>query len=195
MNPRSLIRAALVVGGVALWGDSEAASPSAEMLSRPCAACHGTDGVSHGPSIPTIAGLSKDYFTGAMQAYRSGKRAATVMGRIAKGYTDPQFELMADFFAEKAFVPMTQKANPKLAAAGRKLHEQYCEACHRNGGRSPEFGILAGQAMPYLRQTLADFQSGAREIPAAMQERVQTLRKEAGEQCIDQLVNYYGSQR
>jgi sulfide dehydrogenase cytochrome subunit len=33
-----------------------------------------------------------------MQAFRSGQRGATVMDRIAKGYTDAEIEAIADWY-------------------------------------------------------------------------------------------------
>jgi sulfide dehydrogenase cytochrome subunit len=34
-----------------------------------------------------------------MKAFRSGERKATVMNRIARGYSDPQLEAMAAYFS------------------------------------------------------------------------------------------------
>ena len=36
-----------------------------------------------------------------MQEFKSGKRPATVMHQHAKGYTDQQIELMADYFSKQ----------------------------------------------------------------------------------------------
>jgi sulfide dehydrogenase cytochrome subunit len=35
-----------------------------------------------------------------MKAFKSGERPATLMDRIAKGYTDEEIEAMAKYFAE-----------------------------------------------------------------------------------------------
>lgn len=50
-----------------------------ELLAGSCAPCHGADGNSQGASIPSLAGQPQDYFIRAMQAFRKGERAATVM--------------------------------------------------------------------------------------------------------------------
>ena len=68
------------------------------ILALSCAACHGTDGVSPG-AMPTLAGRSPAYINNRMQAFKSGKRASTVMGRIAKGYSDEEIAAIADHFA------------------------------------------------------------------------------------------------
>jgi cytochrome c553 len=66
-----------------------------------CAACHGTNGISAGGAIPStgLAGGSKDYIVAQMKAFKDGKREATVMHQIAKGYSDAEIAALADFFA------------------------------------------------------------------------------------------------
>ncbi len=70
------------------------------MLSITCAGCHGTDGRSNG-AIPSIAGKSADYISQAMMDFRDDKRPSTVMMRHAKGYSDDEIKLIADYFASK----------------------------------------------------------------------------------------------
>lgn len=68
------------------------------MLSNSCSACHGTDGKSPG-AIPSIHGKSAHFINQALTEFRSGYRASTVMGRHAKGYSDSEIKLIADYFA------------------------------------------------------------------------------------------------
>ena len=68
------------------------------MLSNSCSACHGTDGKSPG-AIPSINGKSARFIHQALLEFRSGNRASTVMGRHAKGYSDKEIKLIADYFA------------------------------------------------------------------------------------------------
>lgn len=68
------------------------------MLSNSCAACHGTDGKSPG-AIPSINGKSVQYLVQALYDFKSGKRAATVMGRHASGYSDEDLRHIADYFS------------------------------------------------------------------------------------------------
>jgi sulfide dehydrogenase cytochrome subunit len=78
-------------------GDSLATDYRPAMLANPCAGCHGTDGVSPGPT-PTLKGLPSSYIISAMQSFKTDQRMGTVMNRIAKGYTDEEIELMAKHF-------------------------------------------------------------------------------------------------
>ncbi|MBM3344524.1 MAG: c-type cytochrome [Betaproteobacteria bacterium] len=69
-------------------------------LAATCATCHGTDGRSAGGVPPSLAGQNRQILLQAMRDFRDGKRAATIMHQHAKGYTDQQFELMADYFSK-----------------------------------------------------------------------------------------------
>lgn len=71
------------------------------VLSASCAGCHGTDGRSPG-SIPTINGRPAEFIRASLEDFRSGKRPSTVMGRHAKGYTDEEIALIAEYFATAA---------------------------------------------------------------------------------------------
>ena len=67
-----------------------------------CAMCHGTRGIPvPGSSLPRIAGRSAESTVEAMKAFRDGKREATVMHQIAKGFTDGEIAAIAAYFASQ----------------------------------------------------------------------------------------------
>ena len=66
-----------------------------------CANCHGSDGKSRG-AIPALAGREAAAIVQKMKEFRHGRRAATVMQQLAKGYTDAQIEAAAAYFAAQA---------------------------------------------------------------------------------------------
>jgi cytochrome subunit of sulfide dehydrogenase len=68
-------------------------------LAAPCAICHGTEGRPVVSDVVPLAGLPRDYIVRQMQDFRDGKRPATVMHQIAKGYTDPQINALAAWYA------------------------------------------------------------------------------------------------
>ena len=69
-------------------------------LAANCTSCHGPNGNSAG-AIPSIAGLEKTYLIAVLQDFKAGTRPATVMHQHAKGYTDQEFELLADYFSRQ----------------------------------------------------------------------------------------------
>ena len=68
-------------------------------LASACAICHGTEGRAVTKDVMPLAGLPKDHIATQMRAFRDGKRPATVMQQIAKGYSDEQIDRLASWFA------------------------------------------------------------------------------------------------
>jgi len=125
--------------------------------------------------------------------YREGdnKGSKTDMCKIAEKLSDEDIEEIAKFYSSKEFVPAKQTFDPAKAALGAKIHKTNCEKCHEDGGSSTDddAGILAGQWMPYLQQSLKDYVSGERPQPKKMKPKMDKL----DETDIDSLVHYYGS--
>jgi len=68
-----------------------------------CANCHGSEGRTVKDSaVPPIAGLPHDYMVQEMQAFKDGRRPATVMHQITKGLSDAQIAALATYFAAQA---------------------------------------------------------------------------------------------
>lgn len=69
-------------------------------LSATCANCHGTNGKAvDGSSVPSIAGMPKDYIVAQMKAFKGGTRPATVMHQLSKGYSDAQVDAIAGYLS------------------------------------------------------------------------------------------------
>ena len=66
-----------------------------------CAACHGTQGrAAAGSTVASLAGMSRDGMQQSMAQFKEGKRPASVMHQIAKGYSDAEIAAMADYFSK-----------------------------------------------------------------------------------------------
>ncbi len=164
------------------------------MLANTCAGCHGPNGVSMGPSIPTLAGLSSAYFVETMEGYKNGDIPSTIMGRLAKGYTTEEFTQMGEYFAKQKYVAATgQKVDAAKAEEGAKLHEKYCEKCHSENGTlaDDDAGFLQGQWKSYLAAQLMDFQNKDRKAPKKMAKKLKKLHKKHGPAGIEALLEYY----
>jgi len=68
-------------------------------LAAGCAICHGTDGRAVAQGFAALAGLPKERIAAQMKAFRDGRRPATVMHQISRGYTDSQIDSLAAWFA------------------------------------------------------------------------------------------------
>lgn len=66
-----------------------------------CANCHGTDGksVATDAGLVRLAGLDKAYIVEQLTAFREGRRPATIMHQLAKGYSPAEIDAIAAYFA------------------------------------------------------------------------------------------------
>jgi len=96
---RKTIAAALALAALNAAPALAQSSPdTARFVAANCANCHGTHGVAKG-AMPSLAGQSKERIAETMRAFRDGKRPATIMHQLAKGYTDEQIDAVAAHFA------------------------------------------------------------------------------------------------
>lgn len=171
-----------------------------------CEACHGPNGVSEHPDVPTIAGQAPDYLNRTLRSYqvwgrpciKSGfrfgdtERPKTDMCEVAEGLTGEEVDALATHFGAQPFRSADQAFDPALAETGKALHEEFCETCHHQGGLGTERAPrLAGQWTTYLKTALRFVPSGEHLVPPAMETTVNELSAED----IDALMNFYASQQ
>jgi sulfide dehydrogenase cytochrome subunit len=63
-----------------------------------CANCHGTNGQALQGMEP-LAGVSQDDIVRKMQDFKTGRKPATLMHQLSKGYSDEQIQAIAGYFA------------------------------------------------------------------------------------------------
>ncbi len=63
-----------------------------------CANCHGTNGVAQAGN-ESLAGVNKDDLLKKLLDFKTGKKPATIMHQLSKGYTDEQLAALAGYFA------------------------------------------------------------------------------------------------
>jgi cytochrome subunit of sulfide dehydrogenase len=189
-NWRKLV---LATGAMALCGGAVAAPPNGAMLANACGGCHGTLGASAGPSMPSLAAQSKKAIVESMKDFRSGARPSTVMGRLAKGYSDTEIDLMADFLSAQKPHSYPQIVDAKKAEKGGMLQEKYCGRCHIDDGQDfkDDAPIMAGQWLNYLQLQIADYQSGKRKMSDKMAEKVKQLSADD----MDAIAHFYASEK
>jgi sulfide dehydrogenase cytochrome subunit len=90
--------AALLAGAISTPSKAQQA-PDPPLIAQACVGCHGQAGAGSG-SVPRIAGYSRDLFIAQWAAFRNKERPATMMDRIAKGYTEADVALLADYFSK-----------------------------------------------------------------------------------------------
>lgn len=195
---RLKLLAALFAGGVVFSSSVFAHEPSnAAMLSNTCNGCHGTDGHSAGPNMPNLGGVPSNYIIDQMKNFKSGERKSSIMGRLAKAYTDDEIAAMASFFSTQKYKPAAQPAaDAAKVARGKEIHKDRCEKCHEDGGKvsTDSEGILAGQWKEYLEITFKEFRAKSRPMPKKMAAKIEG-EGPLSEADIDALVHFYTSQK
>ncbi|WP_395675777.1 c-type cytochrome [Inquilinus sp.] len=88
-----------VLAGAAMLAALAAPAVVAPAAAQPsgaasCSGCHAGAG-----PVPGLEGRPAAEIAAAMAAFRSGERPATVMDRIAKGFTDDETRAIADWLA------------------------------------------------------------------------------------------------
>jgi cytochrome c553 len=96
---RMYMLAAAAFAAAPTFASAQSGDVATRNLAAPCAICHGTDGHAATKDATTLAGLPKDHFAKQMRDLRDGRRPATVMHQIAKGYTDAEIDRLAAWFA------------------------------------------------------------------------------------------------
>ncbi len=92
--------AAFITVAVCAGGPAQAEMPSGAVLANTCFSCHGPDGRSAG-DMPTIADKSEKFIAAKLKAFKSDSLDATIMNRIAKGFSDEEIAALAKFFSGK----------------------------------------------------------------------------------------------
>lgn len=145
-----------------------------------CQACHGIQGISENPEIPTLAGQQDKYLQWQLVFFRSGRRANEIMGPMAADLSDEDIRNLGAYFASlPAGTPPAADIDPVLRQAGQALAEQHrCAACHTDTFSGKQAApAIAHQHRDYLAKALADYRSGARPSTgvAAMTEAASSL--------------------
>lgn len=90
----------------------------ASVMAHSCAACHGTNGRLGDEYFKPLAGMPVAQFVRTMTDFREGKRPSTLMGHVAKGFTDADLQGMGEFFAAQP--PLATTATNRTAQSGVK---------------------------------------------------------------------------
>jgi cytochrome subunit of sulfide dehydrogenase len=90
--------AGLALLAITVSSPALAEAPPAPNVALGCAGCHGQEGPGVG-MIPAIAGYDRDAFIAHWAEFQANERPATIMNRIARGYSDAEVAALADYFS------------------------------------------------------------------------------------------------
>ncbi len=158
--------AAVVLRSIALAAALATAGAAAQAPLSPevCTGCHGKDGNSALPGIPSLAGQTARYLYLQLRDFQEGRRASDQMVPVAKAMTRDDMRALADFYAKQKPTPQDFKPDPEKARLGKlKADETLCTMCHLGGfAGQNEIPRVAGQRYDYVVKQLADFKARRR---------------------------------
>ena len=122
-----------------------------------CRKCHGDEGVSATPGVPSLAGQSPVYLVDQFERFAEGRRNDFLMSGLAKSLTEEDKLRLAVYYASLA-PPPPGAGDPQLVARGEVVYGSACIRCHGRDGRG-EMGYarLAGQRPDYVVKRLKEF--------------------------------------
>lgn len=93
----------VLIGVLSTWMSGTALAQSVDSLqvrswAAACANCHGTNGQAQAGN-ESLAGVNKDELVKKLMDFKSGRKPATIMHQLSKGYSDEQLTAIAAYFA------------------------------------------------------------------------------------------------
>ncbi len=182
----------MVLAAAGLAATPAFAGPT-EDLAGTCNACHGLNGISVGPSMPSIGGLPEPYLKNIMLQWKSGDRYSATMGRHFKGYSDEEIAKLATHYSKLPWVPVVQKADAKVLAQGKEASDR-CETCHGATGGEPddaETPKINGQWADYMHLEMMKYRTEAVKMP---HKKMRGNTKKLDEADVEAVAKYFAAQ-
>jgi cytochrome c553 len=154
--PRLLLRPLL--GTLLLAAALHGAAQQPQRLEL-CVACHGPQGNSQNPQIPSLAGQPRIFLENQLVLIRDGLRDIPQMKGALDALQDPDLVVLAQYFAAQAPRPPVGAVDAARYARGQALAGgMLCGSCHLPTflGRD-QIPRLAGQHESFLREVMEEY--------------------------------------
>lgn len=161
--------------------------------SQVCAACHGADGNSVIPTIPSLAGQPRQFITQALFMFREGQRKNEQMTPFTAKLSNADLNDLALYFSSQKLTVPTRKPEGDIVARGRAVTEKNnCVACHTATLVGQQhIPRLAGQHKAYLLEQLKGFKASTRaDLDGTMTSAAQGLAVDELEMVAEYLATF-----
>ena len=130
-----------------------------KVLASSCEKCHGTEGNSKTPGVPSLAGQQPHYLVTAIQEYHRGDRGTAAMKTILRGANRLELESLALYFASRT--PAQRSAPARGDSTAGEPLTAMCGGCHGPRGVSSDAATptLAGQDPQYLIKAIKAYRT------------------------------------
>ena len=158
-------------------------------LAAECARCHGADGNTTAPGMPSLAGQQPHYLAVAVNEYLNGVRTTDPMHALLRRLSKLDVESVALYFASQT---PAERSAPSFGdpAAGEPL-TAICGGCHGSHGVSTDAATpnLAGQDAQYLVNAIKAYRKTRRH------EGMEAYVAELSQRDIENIAAFYSTQK
>lgn len=136
------------------------AKPAVDIEDRTkiCGYCHGKEGNSTHPEIPSLAGQNPLYFVEQILVFQAEERYPKMMHGFARNLEDDAAVAVALHYSS---LPrqVTMKVDATRAVRGKSIYAEKCAGCHGLDGRGTPAALatINGQRPDYLVTTMLRF--------------------------------------
>jgi cytochrome c553 len=155
-----------------------------------CLACHGENGQSQNPDVPSLGAQQDFYVTVQLLMFRERMRVVDPMNDMAKGLSDDDLRAFAEIIAK---LPPPQPAtgsvdDARIARAQMLVVQNRCNFCHlANFAGQQNVPRIAAQREDYLVKSLRGYKDNSRHgYDASMADVIAPI---TDEQILD--LSYY----
>ena len=137
--------------------------PLAERI-KLCGTCHGEDGNSRMPNIPSLAGQPEFFVVNQLFLMREGVRKVEAMMALVKDLKDDDLLALAKHFAALPAKASGEPIDPALVQRGAELATgRRCGSCHQPAlTGADQIPRIAKQRVDYLIAVLKELRDGRR---------------------------------
>jgi len=163
-------------------GAFQACAQSLHERMSTCFDCHGENGQSQRPEVPSLGAQPASYTLIELVMFRDQLRITEPMNEMSKGLSDDDLRAVSDIISKlPPPTPVSDTADPVRIERGRALAQQNrCNFCHQSNFQGLDnVPRLAGQREDYLIKSLRGYKDGSRMgYDAQMSEVVYAMKDE-----------------
>ena len=147
-----------------------------------CLSCHGENGQSQNPEVPSLGGQPEYYVTIQLVMFRDKLRVVDIMNQVMTDASDDAVRELASFVSRLPLPePVLDTPDPaRMERAEALTRQNHCSVCHKpdfSGGQNVP--RLAGQREDYLVKALRGYKDNSRRgYDASMADVIEPLTDE-----------------
>jgi len=165
LTGRALLASAVCIALTIFFAALATAAESVEARLASCLECHGAQGQSEMPLVPSLGGQPEFYLGVQLLMFRENIRDVPPMNEMLQGASNADLQAMAAYLKKlPAPAPPAGGADQARIDRAKAVIEQHrCNFCHSSNYAGGEnVPRLAGQREDYLAKSLRDYKSNAR---------------------------------